>query len=246
MTSPSPSSPASLVAFVAGATGYTGSALVPLLVEQGWTVYAHVRPDSSSLERWRATFDAAGAHTDTTPWDEAALRARFAEIQPTHVFALLGTTKARAKGHSGAIADTYESVDYGLSAMLRRAAEESAPTARYVYLSSLGVSPRSSNPYIMARAKLEAELRAGTLAHVIIRPALITGDDRDESRPGERAAAMLLAGAIGLVGLVGAKRAHGAWRTRDAKTLAAGIAAAATQAPSGSELSGADLDALSV
>lgn len=244
MASSSHHASSSRIAFVAGATGYTGSALVPLLVDQGWTVYAHVRPDSSSLARWRTQFEAQGAHVDTTPWNEDALTARLHTLQPTHVFALLGTTKARAKGDSGAIADTYEAVDYGLSAMLRRATETSAPGARYIYLSSLGVSPSSRNPYIVARAKLEKELRAGALDYVIIRPALITGEDRAESRPGERFAAAALAGAIGFVGLIGAKRAYGAWRTRDAATLAAGIAAAATDATSRAELTGADLDAL--
>ena len=49
------------IAFVAGATGYTGREVVRLLAERGVRTLAHVRPDSSSsaagrdLEGRRAT-----------------------------------------------------------------------------------------------------------------------------------------------------------------------------------------------
>ncbi|MBA3548122.1 MAG: hypothetical protein H0T76_16695 [Nannocystis sp.] len=39
------------IAWVAGATGYTGRALVAALRAQNITTHAHVRPDSPALER---------------------------------------------------------------------------------------------------------------------------------------------------------------------------------------------------
>src|SRR5262245_55763625 len=49
------------VAFVAGATGYTGNEVVSALRGRGIRTIAHVRPDSSSLERWRKSFEDIGA-----------------------------------------------------------------------------------------------------------------------------------------------------------------------------------------
>lgn len=126
-------------AFVAGATGYTGRALVGELRSRGIATVAHVRPDSPGLPRWREQFESAGAVVDTTPWDEHALTETMSRIAPDAVFALLGTTRARMRRSEGR--DSYESVDYGLSAMLLRAVRSGAPAARFVYLSSMGVGP---------------------------------------------------------------------------------------------------------
>lgn len=238
-----PTPPEQKIAFVAGATGYTGSALVPLLVDAGWAVYAHVRPDSPSLATWTERFEAQGAFVDTTPWDEAAMQQRFESIRPHAIFALLGTTKKRAKAPTSAIEDSYMAVDYGLTALLRRAAESAAPSARFVYLSALGVSPKSRNAYIRARAKLEAELRDGSLDYAIIRPAIIAGD-REESRTGEEISAAMVAGVVAGLRLVGARRASSNVRTRSGRELAQNCLDAAERAPARSELSGAALDAL--
>lgn len=231
------------VAFIAGATGYTGSHLVDVLRERGWEVYAHVRPDSSSLETWRARFEAAGAHVDTTPWNDDAMQQAFARIQPTHVFGLLGTTRSRAKGPASAVEDTYHAVDYGLTAIVRRATEHAAPHARFIYLSSIGVTPTSTNPYLKARALLEGELHAGPLDWVIIRPAMIHGADRPEHRLGEQISNTLISGALGLVGIFSPKT-KSTYQTRDGRLLAEGIADAAERAPKGSILAGDGLDAL--
>lgn len=238
-----PTTPDKKIAFVAGATGYTGSALVPLLIDAGWAVYAHVRPDSPSLDAWVENFEAHGAFVDTTPWDEAAVRQRFECIKPNAIFALLGTTKKRAKSPTSAIEDTYMAVDYGLTALLRRAAEDAAPSARFVYLSALGVSPNSRSGYVRARAKLEAELREGDLDYTIIRPAIIAGD-REDSRKGEEFGAAAVAGVVAGLRLVGARRAAANFRTRSGHELAQNCLDAALRAPNRSELSGAALDAL--
>lgn len=232
------------VAFIAGATGYTGASLVPILAERGWEVHAHVRPDSNQRSAWTERFESQGAHVDATPWDPASMRARLTEIQPTVVFALLGTTKKRAKlGDSGAIEDTYEAVDYGLTSLLLRATIDSAPRARFVYLSAWGVRPNTQNPYMKARAKIEKELRHSALDFVVIRPAVI-GGDREDNRPLERFGGSLALGVSKLVRAVGAKRAAADMRTRTGHELATNCADAAEFAKSRHELTGYDLDQL--
>ena len=60
------------VAFVAGATGYTGSQVVPALRARGVRVIAHVRPGSAAAAAWHTRFEALGAEVDETPYDEEA------------------------------------------------------------------------------------------------------------------------------------------------------------------------------
>lgn len=196
-------------AFVAGATGLTGRSVVRELVERGVPTLAHVRPDSRSLASWRERFEAAGATVDTTPWEEAALTATLREQAVTIVFGLLGTTRARARAAAregrDPAGESYQAVDYGLSAMLRRAAEASGRRPRFVYLSSMGVSPSTKNAYLAARAKLERELREGTLPYTIVRPSFIVGD-RDESRPAENVGAALVDGALSLASALGGRK----------------------------------------
>jgi len=83
------------VAFVAGATGFTGREVVRLLAERGVPTVAHVRPDSPRLEEWKKRFSAVGAEVDATAWDEAAMLETMSRVRPATVFALLGTTRAR-------------------------------------------------------------------------------------------------------------------------------------------------------
>lgn len=111
-------------AFVAGATGFTGREVARALAAGGVKTFAHVRPDSARLDEWRARFAAVGAETDATPWDEAAMTATFERLAPDVIFGLLGTTRSRARAdaaRSGRPVD-YETVDYGLTAVLIRAA----------------------------------------------------------------------------------------------------------------------------
>ncbi|MAQ14293.1 MAG: epimerase [Sandaracinus sp.] len=191
--------------FVAGATGYTGRNLVRIAAErQGMRVHAHVRPDSPQLPQWRDRFGMRGVKVDTTAWDEAKLTERLNEIAPDAVFALLGTTRKRAKAakERGVEAD-YEAVDYGLTAMLLRACQAIGNDPRFVYLSSMGVREGTKNPYLAVRARMEAEVRASGLPWVIARPSFISGSDRDEHRPGERIASTLGDGLLGAAGALG-------------------------------------------
>lgn len=210
-------------AFVAGATGLTGRAVARELRERGVDTIAHVRPDSRALAEWRERFGALGVEVDTTPWDEAALTATLRERAPTIVFALLGTTKKRGKqaAASGgdAAAESYEAVDYGLTAMLRRACEASGARPRFVYLSAIGVREGTSNAYMAARARIERELKEGSLPYVIARPSFILGD-RDEARMGEKVGASLVDAALGAIGVLGGRKLRDRYSSIDANDLA--------------------------
>jgi uncharacterized protein YbjT (DUF2867 family) len=222
-TSPSPS------AFVAGATGYTGREVVRALRARGIRAIGHVRPDSSRLEEWRSRFGDLGAEVDTTPWDEAAMRATVERLRPSVIFALLGTTRARAREARARRADasreSYEAVDYGLTARLLCAAVQAGYRPRFVYLSSLGVSDDAPGAYVRARARLERELKASGLPYTIARPSFITGVDRDEPRPMERIAAGVGDAILGAAALLGGKRIRDRYASIDAATLAEGLVA---------------------
>lgn len=193
-------------AFVAGATGYTGREVVRALVEQGAHTVAHVRPDSSQLEAWRDRFAALSVEVDTTAWDPEPMAATLRRLAPTHVFSLLGTTRARAKAEGMAARAAYERIDYGLTALLIDAAAEAGSKPRFVYLSAVGVGPRSRNPYVRARWRAEEHLRASGLPWTIARPSFITGSDRDDARPLERIGAAMGDGMLAIAGALGATR----------------------------------------
>jgi nucleoside-diphosphate-sugar epimerase len=211
-------------AFVAGATGYTGREVVAALRDQGIATVAHVRPDSSKRDSWQQRFEELGAVVDFTPWEPDALAETFGQLRPTVVFALLGTTRARGKAEAreGKEASTYDSVDYGLTAMLIEAARSVEPPPRFIYLSSAGVpeaEPRRGS-YMHARWHVEQDLRASDLPWVAARPSIITGDDRDDARPGERMGAVVLDGALGVAGALGMKRLRKRYRSTSNVALA--------------------------
>ena len=205
-------------AFVAGATGYTGQAVVRALRERGVPVAAHVRPDSPRLAEWRARFAALGAEVDATPWDDAALRDTLAWRAPALVFALLGTTRARARREG--TANPYEAVDYGLTHQLLAAVLAARLRPRFIYLSATGVGPSARGDYLAVRWRFEEELRASGLPFVVARPSFITGADREESRPAERIAAAAADALLGVAGALGARRARDRYRSTTSDQLA--------------------------
>lgn len=209
--------------FVAGATGYTGREVVRQARRAGHEVFAHVRPDSPVLDEWRQRFGAFGASVDATEWKPAAMQATLARLRPDVVFALLGTTKARARKAADRSDESYERVDYGLTRLLLDAVGTLTPPPRFVYLSAVGADRPPSGEYYRVRHRLERELAASGVPHVIARPSFITGEDRDESRPGERIAARVSDAVLGALAGLGAKRFAARYRSTDAATLAAAL-----------------------
>lgn len=206
-------------AFVAGATGYVGREVIRLLCEGGIKTVAHVRPESSALETWTTRFEAMGAEVCTSPWQPAEMSAALEAEQPNFVFALLGTTRRRARAEA-IEGDAYDKIDYGLTALLFNAAAELASKPRFVYLSAAGVGESARTAYMRARVRAEALIREGELPYVLARPAVITGPDRDESRRGEAFMGKALDGALAVLGGLGARRLRDRYRSTTNTTLA--------------------------
>lgn len=215
------------VAFVAGATGYTGREVVPLLVRRGVRTVAHVRPASSSGDELVRRFEEVGAEVDRTPWEAAAISDTLDRLQPAAVFALLGTTKARSRAEGMGAEEGYGKVDFGLTKLVLDAAVASGSRPRFVYLSSLGVEPGTKNPYLAARASVESALRESGLPFTIARPSFVTGPDREESRPGERVGAVVADGVLGALAVLGGRRWSERYRSMTGRDLAAALVDAA-------------------
>ena len=204
--------------FVTGATGYTGRHVVEALRRRGEHVVAHVRPDSAELAAWRERFGALGADVDSSAFDEDTL----AEVisGASHVFHLIGTTKKRAAAIGQSAAASYEAIDYGLTALLVRAAARARGDVHFVYLSSLGADPKSGNAYLRARGKAEEAVRSGGMPWTIVRPSFITGADRPESRPLEQVGAKVSDALLGVAGALGLRGVRSRFHSIDAAGLA--------------------------
>ena len=218
-----------------------------MLLARGIRTMAHVRPDSPRLDDWRSRFSALGADVDATPWTCEAMRDRMRASRPGLVFALLGTTRARAKAGAGSSErpETYDAIDYGLTSLLLRAVIDAGHRPRFVYLSSIGVSERSRNAYIRARWRVESELRASGVPFTIARPSFITGEDRDEDRPAERLLARVANSALTVADVIGASRVRDRYRSMTGDELATALVAAALDPDAeNAVLDAADLRAL--
>lgn len=210
---------------MAGATGYTGQAVVSALREKGVDVVAHIRPDSAGLASYRERFAQMGARVDTTPWETVAMRATLVALQPQVVFSLLGTTRSRtrqARRTSGKV-ENFATVDVGLSMMIYEAARQCGSEPKFVYLSSVGVTRDTRNTYLAARALVEGHVEAGGLPYAIARPSFITGSDREEFRPLERLGAPLANFFLTIAGLFGARTLRDRYRSTTATILAAAL-----------------------
>jgi nucleoside-diphosphate-sugar epimerase len=215
-------------AFVAGATGYTGREVVRQLCERGVQTVAHIRPGSRSSARWTPNFREWGAALAEIPWQPDALAAELARLAPDLVFGLIGTTRAAAKKDAVGDADIYDAVDYKLTRMLIDAAKTIEPGPHFVYLSSVGASTTTRSRYLAARGRAEADLVASGLPYTIARPSFITGAGREDGRLGERTAATVANGLLGVAGVFGARKLRDRYRSIDNVGLAAALIAAAS------------------
>jgi uncharacterized protein YbjT (DUF2867 family) len=219
--------------FVAGATGFVGRHLVAQLAARGRRTVAHVRPDSSQLERWRTRFAEAGAETDATPWQVDAMAERLGELLPEVIYICVGTTQKRA-AQDGVAKSPYELVDYGLTKKLVDAAlaasqRHAGYRPRLVYLSSIGASAKARSEYLSWRGQAEDSVCGSGLPWAIARPSIITeaGDApeaaRDDRRPAERAAAVVGDAVLGVLGVLGARKLRAKYRSTTPDVLAAAL-----------------------
>ena len=210
-----------MTAFVLGATGFVGREVVRQLCVRGAKTYAHVRPDSKQVSEWRVKFGELGAEPDTTAWDAAAMAARFRELRPDQVYVLIGTTRNKAK--SDAIeGNIYQAVDLGLTKIAVDAARASEVSPRIVYLSSVGADGNARSAYLKARGQAEEAVKTSGLPWVIARPSIITGE-RDDSRVGERTAAVVGDGLLAVVGVLGGGKLRARYRSTTPDVLASAL-----------------------
>lgn len=213
-----------MTAFVLGATGFVGREVVRQLCVRGARVHAHVRPDSSKLAEWQTTFGEQGATVDATPWNVDALAARFRELFTTgasQIYICIGTTRSKAKADA-VDGNIYEKVDLGLTQIAVDAARTSGTRPRLVYLSSVGAKATAGSAYLAARGKAEDAVMASGLPWVIARPSIITGE-RDESRVGERTAAIVGDGLLAVAGVFGGKALRDKFRSTTGDILASAL-----------------------
>jgi uncharacterized protein YbjT (DUF2867 family) len=150
------------VAFVAGATGYTGRVLMQ--TQTSWQLRPHARKP--------------GAYADAVvcdPADRVALAAGMRGCDA--VVQMIGTVRKNfADGD-------YEKIDYGTTVALGEAAK-SAGVPRMLLLSSVGAG-RALGDYLRWKKRTEDWLRASGLRCTIVRPSMIVG-------PGRRASLLLI------------------------------------------------------
>lgn len=207
-----------MTAFVLGATGFVGREVVRQLAVRATPVVAHVRPKSAA--EWTPKLEALGAKVDASEWDAAQLSAAIDAAAANQLYILIGTTRSRAKAES-VDGDIYEKIDYGLTRIAVDAAIASKAKPRLVYLSGLGADANARGAYMKARGKAEDAVRGSGLPWVIARPAIITGE-RDESRPGERAGAIVGDGLLAVAGLF-SKNVKAKWSSTTPDVLASAL-----------------------
>jgi len=211
--------------FIAGATGYTGSAFVKRLAQAKHDVVAHIRPDSPSMAEMAPLFKSHGARIDTSPWEPAAIADALKASKATHVASLLGTTRARArKASKKGIDATYEAVERDMTLMLLAAAQDMKEKPRFIFLSAMGADKSGGNRYMAARTMVEKAIFNSGLNYLIARPAFISGSDRSEFRLMERSATIISDGILSMTGLMGARKFRDSYRSLNAEQLAAGMA----------------------
>jgi uncharacterized protein YbjT (DUF2867 family) len=147
------------IAFVAGATGYTGRALMEL--------FAHEKTDWKPRPHARAAGKLADAVV-CDPRDVAALTGGMRGCDA--VVQLIGTVKARfADGD-------YDDIDYGTTVALGQAAK-AAGVPRLLLLSSVGAGA-ARGKYLQVKRKTEAWVESSGLEYTIVRPSMIAGEGR--------------------------------------------------------------------
>jgi uncharacterized protein YbjT (DUF2867 family) len=101
---------------------------------------------------------------------------------PSILFSALGTTRAQA----GGLANQYK-LDLDLNIECAKAARD-AGSKVYVLVSSSGANSNSMIPYSKLKGLVEEQAKAlGFERTVLLRPGIITGGSREESRPAEAA-----------------------------------------------------------
>jgi nucleoside-diphosphate-sugar epimerase len=210
-----------------GATGYSGNGILEACMKKSISVCAHCRPNSSKRGQLEEKVRAAASPLTTVhvcDFSSEPIEALIKSVQPTNIALCLGTTKeksskAKEKGHPHG----YEGIDRNLSLLVIQAAIKEKPDARVAYISSMGADKPRGNKYLSARYDVEQELMGSGLEYMIIRPAFLTGLDRQELRRLERVGAFIGDSLLSFGAMLGMKKMQSNFASIDAETLAQGI-----------------------
>lgn len=162
---------------IAGATGLVGRQVVlELAAEQCVEIHILVRRQP---ERVPAGVTVHVADPAMWPTEVSSIKADVA-------ISCLGTTM-KASGSKAA----FRAVDFALVTAFAEAAQQSG-AKHMIAVSSVGASAQASNFYLKTKGEAEAAMvQAGFDRVDFLRPGLLTGGERLESRPGESVAIML-------------------------------------------------------
>jgi uncharacterized protein YbjT (DUF2867 family) len=176
---------------VAGATGAVGSALVPHLRAQGFSVIPHVRPKTAVRHPLGKDPEALVIDLSDAPKLDAAISRAQA------VVCAVGTMRRRFDA-----GDTYESSDYRPVVQLVESAKRAGQSPHFVLVSSLGARPGSG--YLGWKFKAEEAVRQSGLPWAILRPSILdsTHSGSQASDGTQRRAPPLIGPALRLAGRV--------------------------------------------
>lgn len=218
--------------FLAGATGATGTELLPLARARGLTVRPHVRPQTAGKH-------ALGRDPDAVVCDLADAASLEAGMRGCDVVvSLVGTMRERFG--SG---DTYESADVGSTRQLVAAAG-AAGVPRFLLLSSAGAG--GAGAYLQMKGECERIVReAPGLRSTIFRPSALASAPDADGHHGRRE---LLPGMMGLGAMVrslpGLRGVADDWRAIPIAVVCEAMLAVLERPRDGEVLLGRDLWAL--
>ena len=169
------------IATVIGATGLIGSHLVELLTGddhfKGIRIIARRMPDTVHH----------GAEVRVIDFEDP-VAFRSAVEGSDALFCAVGTTRKKVNGDM----DAYRKVDHDIPVNAARHCHETG-CGRYLMVSSVGASPKTSNFYLKFKGEAEDAIAAIGIPSVsVFRPSMLMGK-RDESRPAEEIAKLLAA-----------------------------------------------------
>jgi uncharacterized protein YbjT (DUF2867 family) len=161
---------------IAGASGLIGRQAAEMLAASGAEVHAFLRKSPEAKISGMVVHVGQGDE-----WPEM-----ISTLTPDVAISCLGTTM-RAAGSR----DAFRAVDHDLVLAFAKAARD-AGARRMISVSSVGAMPASSSFYLRTKADAEQGLRMMNFDRLdIIRPGLLTGGIRSDSRPGESLGIML-------------------------------------------------------
>lgn len=170
------------VAFIAGATSFTGRAIAAQDPERhGVDLRLQVRPGSPSAEKLAGDPRVARVDLD----DRVALEDALVGVDC--VVQLIGTIRARFKETGD-----YEAVDYGTTRKLLDAAQL-RKVPHFILLSSVGAGT-GLGEYLKWKQRTEALVRSSSVPWTIVRPSYLAGDEQFPERASLSATSAFLRG----------------------------------------------------